>query len=248
MQGDEIPKGAFTAKYGKLPRNREVDDREAGNLQDWRNAMADQSISPPLRAIALNSTLKASSSGEISSTDKMLQLVLDEMGRLGVEGEIVRLADHAIRPGVTSDEGEGDEWPALRERILAADILILGTPIWLGQPSSVCKRALERMDAFLSETDEEGRMVSYDRVAAIAVVGNEDGAHHVSAELYQALNDVGFSLAPNAVAYWVGEAMGKVDFRDLKETPETVTNAVAMLSRNAVHLARLLKARRYPGE
>lgn len=145
--------------------------------------MADQSISPPLRAIALNSTLKASSSGEISSTDKMLQLVLDEMGRLGVEGEIVRLADHAIRPGVTSDEGEGDEWPALRERILAADILILGTPIWLGQPSSVCKRALERMDAFLSETDEEGRMVSYDRVAAIAVVGNEDGAHHVSAEL-----------------------------------------------------------------
>lgn len=72
--------------------------------------MADQSISPPLRAIALNSTLKASSSGEISSTDKMLQLVLDEMGRLGVEGEIVRLADHAIRPGVTSDEGEGDEW------------------------------------------------------------------------------------------------------------------------------------------
>ncbi|MCR6719471.1 MAG: NAD(P)H-dependent oxidoreductase [Chitinophagaceae bacterium] len=182
--------------------------------------MADQSISPPLRAIALNSTLKASSSGEISSTAEDAAARPRRDGAARVKGEIVRLADHAIRPGVTSDEGEGDEWLALRERILAADILILGTPIWLGQPSSVCKRALERMDAFLSETDDKGRMVSYGRVAAIAVVGNEDGAHHVSAELYQALNDVGFSLAPNAVAYWVGEAMGTVDFRDLKQTPE----------------------------
>lgn len=209
--------------------------------------MADRPASPPLHAIALNGTLKSGSSGETSSTQKMLRLVLDEMGRLGVEGEIVRLTDHDIKPGVTSDEGEGDEWPALRERILAADILIVGTPIWLGQSSSVCKRALERMDAFLSETDDKGRMVSYGRVAAVAVVGNEDGAHHVSAELYQALNDVGFSLAPNAVAYWVGEAMGSVDFRDLKQTPGTVEEAVAMLSRNAVHLARLLKASAYPG-
>lgn len=106
----------------------------------------------------------------------------------------------------------------------------------------------QRMDAFLSETDDQGRMVSYGRVATVAVVGNEDGAHHVSAELYQALNDVGFSLAPNAVAYWVGEAMGSVDFRDLKETPAKVENAVEMLSRNAVHLARLLKSDAYPGE
>src|SRR5690606_33426844 len=152
------------------------------------------------------------------------------------------------KPGVTSDEGVGDAWPALRQRLLAADIFIMGTPIWLGQPSSVCKRALERMDAFLSETDAEGRMVSYGRVAAVAVVGNEDGAHHVSAELYQALNDVGFSLAPNAVAYWVGEAMGKVDFRDLEDVAEEVSVAVAMLARNTVHLARLLKANAYPGE
>lgn len=201
-----------------------------------------------LTAIAFNATLKPGASGDPSSTDRMLRLVLDAMREHGVGGEVVRLVDHDIRPGVTSDEGDGDAWPALRERVLAADILIFGTPIWLGQPSSVCKRVLERMDAFLSETDDEGRMVSYGRVAALTVVGNEDGAHHVSAELYQALNDVGFSLAPNAVAYWVGEAMGKVDFRDLEDVPEEVSVAVAMLARNTVHLARLLKANAYPGE
>lgn len=203
-------------------------------------------MSGTLTALALNGTLKAGSSGETSSTELILELVLDGLKEHGVEGETVRLADLDIKPGVTSDEGDGDEWPGLRRRILAADILIVGTPIWLGQPSSVCKRALERMDAFLSETDDKGRMVSYGRVAAVAVVGNEDGAHHVSAELYQALNDVGFTLAANAVAYWVGEAMGKVDFRDLDTVPDKVRESVAMLARNTAHLARLLKANAYP--
>jgi len=145
----------------------------------------------------------------------MLGLIAESMKQYDVETEILRLADHDIKPGVTSDEGPGDAWPAIRKKILEADILVLGTPIWMGQPSSVVKRALERMDAFLEETDDQGRMVSYGRVAAVAVVGNEDGAHHVSAELYQALNDVGFSLAPNAVASWVGEAMGSTNFVDL---------------------------------
>ncbi len=200
-----------------------------------------------LRLIALNGTLKPAA--RPSSTEKMLGLIIEEFARHDVvAGEIVRLADHDIKPGVTSDEGEGDAWPRIRRQILDADILLLGSPIWLGQPSSVAKRVLERMDAFLSETDDAGRMVSYGRTAALAVVGNEDGAHHVSAELYQALNDVGFSLAPNAVSYWVGEAMGSVDFQDLPEPPEKVTSAIAMLCRNTAHLARLLKERQYPGE
>lgn len=199
----------------------------------------------PLKVLALNGTLKRSG-GEPSSTDRMLSLVLDELAKEDVEGETVRLADHDVKPGVTSDEGDGDEWPAIRSKILASDIVVFGTPIWLGQPSSVVKRALERMDAFLSETDDEGRMVSYGRVAAVAVVGNEDGAHHVSAELFQALNDVGFTLAPNAVSYWVGEAMSGTDFRDLDEVPETVSGAARMLARTSAHLARLLKAEGYP--
>jgi multimeric flavodoxin WrbA len=201
-----------------------------------------------LKAIAFNATLKSAKAGEPSSTDRMLQLIADELARFNVKTDIVRLADFNIMPGVTSDEGEGDDWPALRKRLLAADILILGTPIWLGQPSSVAKRALERMDAFLEETDQQGRMVSYGRVAAVAVVGNEDGAHHVSAEVYQALNDVGFTIPANAVAYWVGEAMGSVNFVDLAEIPDVVTKAVAMLARNTAHLATLLKDSEYPGE
>lgn len=202
----------------------------------------------PLKVLALNGTLKTSGSSEASSTGKLLELIAEEFKKYGVETETVRLADHNIKAGVTSDEGEGDEWPAIRAKVLEADILLMGTPIWLGQPGSVCKRALERMDAFLEETDEQGRMVSYGKVAAVAVVGNEDGAHHVSAELFQALNDVGFTIPANAVAYWVGEAMGSTNFVDLKETPEAVQTMISMLARNAAHLAGLLQRSQYPGE
>lgn len=202
----------------------------------------------PLKALAFNATLKSSASQEKSSTDAMIDLIARQFKDYDVETEVLRLADYDIKPGVTSDEGEGDDWPEIRTKVLDADILIMGTPIWLGQPSSVCKRALERMDAFLEETDDQGRMVSYGTVAAVAVVGNEDGAHHVSAEIYQALNDVGFTIPANAVAYWVGEAMGSVNFVDLKKVPDVVTEAVAMLARNTAHLARLLRENQYPGE
>lgn len=201
-----------------------------------------------LKALALNGTLKSSDSSEPSSTGKLLELITEEFKKHGVETETIRLADHNIKPGVTSDEGEGDAWPDIRKKVLEADILLVGTPIWLGQPGSVCKRALERMDAFLEETDDQGRMVSYGKVAAVAVAGNEDGAHHVSAEVFQALNDVGFTIPANAVAYWVGEAMGSTNFVDLKKTPEAVQTMISMLARNTAHLAKLLKESQYPGE
>jgi len=201
-----------------------------------------------IKVLAFNSTLKSSSASDASSTGRLLDLLSEEFKKHGAETEIIRLADHDIKTGVTSDEGDGDDWPAIREKVLEADILLMGTPIWLGQLSSVCKRALERMDAFLEETDDEGRMVSYGKVAAVAVVGNEDGAHHVSAEIYQALNDVGFTIPANAVAYWVGEAMGSMNFVDLEDTPEEVQTMISMLARNSVHLASLLKSAQYPGE
>ncbi|CAO3431136.1 flavodoxin family protein [Azospirillum endophyticum] len=201
----------------------------------------------PISVIALNCSLKATD--KPSSTDVLLGQVLTELAGHGVAaaGEVVRVAGLNIKPGVTSDEGKGDDWPALRRRILDADILLLGTPIWMGQPSSVCKRVLERMDAFLGETDDQGRMVSFGKVAAVCVVGNEDGAHHVCAELFQALNDVGFTLPATAGTYWVGEAMQGIDYRELTETPEPVATANAMLARNAAHLAGLLKGAQYPG-
>ena len=199
-----------------------------------------------LRACLLNCSLK--SGDQPSSTAQLLDEVRRELEGLGVEvGEPIRVVDHDVKPGVASDEGEGDAWPAIRSAVLDAQILVLGTPIWLGQPTSVAKRVLERMDAFLGETDDAGRMVSYGRAAMVAVVGNEDGAHHVSAEVYQALDDVGFSLAANAVTYWVGEAMQKTDYRDVQPPPEKTANATAMAVRNTVHLARLLAADPYPG-
>ena len=160
--------------------------------------------------------------------------------------ETVRVAALDIKPGVTSDEGDGDEWPALRQKILDHDILILGGPIWMGQASSITKRVLERMDAFLSETDDAGRMPSYGKVAVAAIVGNEDGAHASSAQMFQSLNDVGWTIPPVAACYWVGEAMGSVDFKDLEETPEKVTQTAQMCATNAAHLAGLLKTTPFP--
>ena len=200
-----------------------------------------------LSAIAINCSLKRSN-GEPSSTDKMIALLAGELGNHGVElAETIRIADHNVLPGVSSDEGDGDAWPGIRRRILNADILIFGTPIWLGQMSSIAQRVLERMDAFLSETDDQGRMPSYGKVAVAAIVGNEDGAHHVTATLFQALNDEGWTIPAGASAYWVGEAMHKTDFKDLPEVPEAVQQGAAMLASNTAHLATLLKANLYPG-
>ena len=197
-----------------------------------------------MTAIALNCTLKPSP-GE-SSTDKLLREILEALGRHDVQGDIVRVVDLNIKPGVTSDEGGGDEWPELRDRILASDILVVGTPIWLGQPSSVCKRVLERMDAFLGETDDRNRMPSYGKVATAAIVGNEDGAHHVAAELFQAMSDVGFTIPASGSTYWVGEAMGSTDYKDMKKTPEKVGLTTRLMAANAAHLASLL-IKSYPG-
>lgn len=117
----------------------------------------------------------------------------------------------------------------------------------MGQVSSVAKRVLERLDAFLGETDDQGRMPSYSMVAVAAIVGNEDGAHFSSAQLFQSLNDVGFTIPAVAACYWVGEAMGSVDFKDRDAVPDKVTQTAAMVAGNATHLAGLLEQSPYPG-
>ncbi|MHA3842123.1 flavodoxin family protein [Sphingomonas aestuarii] len=201
----------------------------------------------PVTAIALNCTLKSDTSAE-SSTDAMIAVLGKAFGQHDVKiAETIRIAAHNVKPGVTSDEGEGDDWPSIRAKILAQDIVILGTPIWMGQISSVAKRVLERLDAFLSETDDAGRMPSYGKVAVAAIVGNEDGAHWSSSQIFQSLNDVGFTIPAVAACYWVGEAMGSTDFKDLDKTPKKVTETANMVASNAAHLAGLLKAKPYPG-
>ena len=162
--------------------------------------MTDTTASTELTALVLNCSLKPAPTK--SSSEKLGEQVLSALSDHGVKGEQVRVIDQQVRFGVQVDEGDGDGWPAIRRKMLDSDILVIATPIWLGQPSAVCKMVLERLDAELSETDDEGRMSTYGKVAALAVVGNEDGAHHVSAEVFQALNDTGFTIPANGVTYW----------------------------------------------
>ncbi len=176
----------------------------------------------------------------------MISLIDDALRPHGVTTSTERVVDHLVKHGVRSDEGNGDEWPALRTKILDAQILILATPIWLGNPSSICRMVLERLDAFIGETADDGRPIAQDRVAVVATVGNEDGAHNVAAQAYQGLADVGFTIAAGAQAYWVGEAMGSIDFNDLDAIPKKVTQTIGSLASTAAHLARLLASNPYP--
>lgn len=201
-------------------------------------------MTTPLRALVLCCTLKKSSAP--SSSELLGREVLEALAPHDVVGELVRVVDHDVRFGVSVDEGDGDEWPVIREKVLTADILVLATPIWMGQPSSVCKMVLERLDAELSYKDDEGRLLTYGKVAGVAVVGNEDGAHHVSAEVFQSLNDVGYTIPASSSTYWVGEAMQGVDYGDLDPRPETTAGTTATVAAHTAHLARLLRDAPFP--
>jgi multimeric flavodoxin WrbA len=153
-----------------------------------------------MRAVVLNCTLKPSP--EPSNTEALARVLVREWEAAGVAVEVIRLVDHDVKPGVQSDMGPGDAWPAIREKIAAAQLLLVATPTWLGQQSSVCMRALERMDAMLSETQEDGRPIAFDKVAGVVVTGNEDGAHHIVGTVSQALIDIGFTVPGQAWTYW----------------------------------------------
>ena len=197
-----------------------------------------------LRALALVCSLKPSPAP--SSSDLLARQVLEALGEHGVTGEVVRVVDHDVKPGVEVDMGEGDAWPAIREQMMAADILLVSTPTWVGHMSSVAQRVLERLDGELSETDDAGRPLVTGKVATVAVVGNEDGAHKITADLMQGLNDIGFTIPAQGGTYWNDEAMGSRDYLDLDETPKAVAATTATLAANAAALARALRANGYP--
>ncbi|MBT2383746.1 flavodoxin family protein [Streptomyces sp. ISL-11] len=154
-----------------------------------------------MRALVVNCTLKASP--EPSNTEALAHVVAEQLVSYGVEVQFVRAVDLDIRPGVTSEAaGPGDQWPEVHRKLLEARILVMASPTWLGRPSSVAQRVLERMDAMLSETDDQGRPVAYNRVAGVVVTGNEDGAHHVISEIVGALGDIGYTIPGQAWTYW----------------------------------------------
>jgi multimeric flavodoxin WrbA len=200
--------------------------------------------SAPLTAIALNCSLKPSP--DPSSGDLMAHQFLDALAQHDVSGTVVRVVDHNVLPGVENDMGAGDAWPAIREQVLAADILVFVSPTWMGHMSSVAQRVLERLDAELSSQGGDGNPILYGKVAVVGVVGNEDGAHKITADLYQGLNDVGYTIPAQGGTYWNGEAMHSTDYRDLDETPEATASAMSAAAANAAHLVRALRDAPYP--
>jgi len=168
-----------------------------------------------MKALILNCTLKPSP--EPSNTEALANVLAAVWKADGIDSEMVRLVDLDIKPGVKSDQGDGDAWPGVRAKIVAADILVIATPTWMGQMSSVAKRALERMDAFFSETDDQGRTPAMGKVGGVVITGNEDGAHHIVGTVSQVLVDVGFTVPGQSWTYWhLGPGAGP----DYLETPK----------------------------
>jgi len=198
----------------------------------------------PLSAVALVCSLKRSPAP--SSSALMAEHLCEHLRDAGVKTETLRCVDYAILPGIEADMGDGDEWPKIRQKLVESDIFVLSTPVWVGHPSSIAQRVLERLDAELSNTDDAGRPVMVGKVAVVAVVGNEDGTHKIIADMFQGLNDIGYSIPAQGGTYWNGEAMQTKDYKDLDEVPEPVAKTTAAVARNAVHLAGLLRGQDYP--
>lgn len=148
--------------------------------------------------LVLNCTLKPSPAP--SNTQALADFVVTALEEKDVE--VVRVVDRHVPPGVDTDLGDGDEWPKLHRMVLDSEILVVAMPTWLGKPSSIAQRVLERMDAMISETRDDGTYVAYSKVAGVVVTGNEDGAHHVISEIAGGLVDVGFTIPGQAWTYW----------------------------------------------
>ena len=199
-----------------------------------------------LRAMYVNCTLKRSP--EKSHTQGLADRSIAIMQHLGVAVDVVRAVDHVIPPGVQPDMTEHgwehDEWPSIYERVMAADILVLLTPIWLGEKSSVCTRVVERLYGNSSELNEHGQSAFYGRVAGCLVTGNEDGAKHCAMNVLYSLQHLGYTIPPQADAGWVGEAGPGPSYLDEDsggpENDFTNRNATFM-TWNLLHLARMLR-------
>jgi multimeric flavodoxin WrbA len=198
----------------------------------------------PIHALILNCTLKPSPAA--SNTQALAEVLIAALEKRGATCEMIRAVDLNLLPGVSSDEGEGDEWPPIREKLLASEILVLATPTWFGQPSSVVKRVLERMDAMLSETDDDGLPVAFNRVAGFVVTGNEDGAHHVIAELAQAVIDIGYTVPAQAWTYWNKGPGPGPSYLETDEGHEWSATTAQTAAGNLIAVAEALKAHPLP--
>ena len=199
-----------------------------------------------LTAIFVNCTLKRSP--EVSNTQGLADHSIAIMQRLGVEVEVIRAIDHDIATGVYPDMTEHgwdrDEWPELFAKVLAADILVLLSPIWLGEKSSVCTRVIERLYGNSHLLNDAGQWAYYGRVGGCIITGNEDGAKHCAMNILYSLQHLGFAIPPQADSCWLGEAGPGPSYLDPGSGgPENdFTNRnTAFLTWNLLHVARMLK-------
>jgi multimeric flavodoxin WrbA len=201
----------------------------------------------PLKAVLLNCTLKPSP--EPSNTQALMDIVIGHLESLGVECETVRVVDYRIPFGVDSDLGEGDEWPAILDKILAADILIMGMSIWFGVRCSVAQVVIERLDGTYNSTNAVGQYPMYNKVAGVVVTGNEDGAHAAAETTLFNLTHLGFTVPPNADTYWLGDAGPGPSFIDAGGANHPYTRKTAgWMAHNVVHMARILRDHPIPPE
>ncbi len=199
-----------------------------------------------LKAVILNCTLKRSP--ETSNTRALIDKAVKLFHEQGVETEVIRVIDHNVRFGVSSDEGEGDEWPEILKKIKACDILIIGSPIWFGVRSAVAQMVLERLDGTYDESDPEtGQFPLYGKVGGVVITGNEDGAHDVAANTLFNLSHLGCTIPPNVDTYWVGDAGPGPSYIEAGGDKHLYTNkTVRYMVNNLVYFANLLKEHPIP--
>jgi multimeric flavodoxin WrbA len=200
-----------------------------------------------VNALLLNCSLK--SGDEQSNTAALMNEIIEIFDREGAGSEVVRLADYSISYGITPDAGEGDQWPEIFEKVKQADIVILGTPLWLGEKSSIATLAIERLYGGSSLTNDKGQYLYYNKVGGAIVTGNEDGAKHASASILYGLSHIGFTIPPNVDTYWVGEAGPGDSYIEANGKDNEFTQQHAkIMAYNLLHFARLLKEHPIPAE
>ena len=199
-----------------------------------------------LKALFLNCTLKKSP--EKSHTAGLISISETIMKKNGIETEVIRPVDLNIAPGVypdmTEKGWENDDWPELFKKVEAADILVLTTPIWLGEKSSICTKVIERLYAMSGKTNDKGQYLYYGKVGGCLVTGNEDGGKHCSMNILYSLQHIGYTIPPQADSYWVGEAGPGPSYLDEESNgPDNdFTNRnTTFMTWNLMHLARMLK-------
>jgi len=204
-----------------------------------------------LKAVIFNTTLKKDETD--SHTRRLLSVVGEIMSSNDISVEHIHAVSHQIPYGVypdmTEHGWEHDDWPALWEKVLAADILIIGTPIWLGEESSVCRVLIERLYGMSGMLNDKGQSIFYGKTGGAVVTGNEDGIKHSAMTILYALSHLGYTIPPQADCGWIGEAGPGPSYGDDvegKSTPvgfgnEFTQRNTTIMTWNLMHMARMLK-------